>query len=337
MKYYLDKNLNRIVYYVIKKPCPMNDKMKLLVTSYRHPDLDGTACTFGYAEFLRKNGKDVVAAVFGKPYREAQFVLDKFNIPALEDAEEVVNTVDGIIIVDTSELLGLPDKIQPEKVVEIIDHRKIHEAHKFPNAKAQIELVGSAATLIAEKFYNNKTTISPESSVLLFSAIVSNTINFQANVTTERDHKMANWLKTKFSLPSDYVHEMFSCKSQFKKSLKETIIDDFATFNFNNHHLGIAQLEIINVGKFVRENSIKIKKILEELKKEKSLDLVFLTCIDLDKAFNQIVVIDEDTQKLLEQVLKVKFENGVTKRDGILMRKEIIPLIKEVLEAGKLS
>lgn len=315
----------------------MDNKMKLLVTPYKNPDLDGTACAFGYAEFLRKNGKDVVAAVFGKPHREAQFVLDKFNIPALEDAEKVVNNVEGIIIVDASDLRGLSDKIQPDKVVEIIDHRKIHEAHKFLNAKAQIELVGSAATLIAEKFYNNKTTISPESAELLFSAIVSNTINFQANVTTERDHKMADWLKTKFSLPKNYVHEMFSDKSQFKKSLKETIIDDFATYNFNNRNLGIAQLEIINVEDFIRENLVELREILEELKKEKTLDLIFLTCIDLEKAFNEIVVIDVDTQKFVEQALKVKFEDGVTKRDRILMRKEIVPLIKEVLETSKLS
>jgi len=130
---------------------------------------------------------------------------------------------------------------------------------------------------------------------------------------------------------------MFSDKSQFKKSLKETFIDDFATFHFNNHHLGIVQLEIINVNKFMRENLVKIKKILEELKKEKSLEIVFLTCIDLEKAFNEIVVIDEETQKFVEQALNVKFKDGVTKRDGILMRKEIVPLIKEVLKTGKLS
>jgi manganese-dependent inorganic pyrophosphatase len=311
--------------------------MRHLVTPYKNPDLDGTACAFGYAEFLRKNGKDVVAAVFGKPHREAQFVLDKFNIPALENAEKVVNNVDGIIIVDASDLRGLSEKIQPEKVVEIIDHRKIHEADKFPNATAQIELVGSAATLIAEKFYNNKTSISSGSSALLFSAIISNTINFQASVTTERDYKMADWLKTRFSLPKYYIHEMFSDKSQFKKSLKETIIDDFATFNFNNHDLAIAQLEIINVEDFIRENLVELRKILEELKKEKTLDLIFLTCIDLEKAFNEIVVIDDNTQKFVEQALKVKFEHSVTKRDGILMRKEIVPLIKDVLEMNKRS
>jgi manganese-dependent inorganic pyrophosphatase len=309
--------------------------MRLLVTSYTNPDLDGTACAFGYAEFLRKKGKDAVAAIFGKPHIEAQFVLDKFDIPALKNAEEVINNVEGIIIVDTSDPCVLSNKIKPEKVIEVIDHRKIHEAHKFPNAKVQIELVGSAATLIAEKFYNSKTPISHESAALLFSAIVSNTINFQANVTTERDYKMANWLKTKFPLPKNYVHEMFSYKSQFKKPLKEIFIDDFTTFNFNNHNLGIAQLEIINVKDFIQENLVKIKKILEELKKEKSLDYIFLTCVDLEEAFNEIVVIDDNTQKLVEQALEVNFRNGIAKRKGIIMRKEIVPLIKEVLETRR--
>ncbi len=311
--------------------------MKLLVTSYKDPDLDGTACAFGYAEFLRKNGKDVVATVFGKTHREARFVFDKFNIPALENAEDVVNNVDGIIIVDASDLRCISDKIEPGKVIEIIDHRKIHEAHKFPNAKAQIELVGSAATLIAEKFYSNKTTISQESAALLFSAIVSHTINFQANVTTERDHKMADWLKTKFSLPQNYVHEMFFCKSEFRKSLKETFIEDFAMFCFNKHFIGIAQLEIINVNGFIRKNLLEIKSTLLELKREKKLDFIFSTCIDLEKAFNKIVVIDEKTRSLIEQALVVKFRNGVARRDGILMRKEIVPVIKEILDAGKLS
>ena len=62
-----------------------------------------------------------------------------------------------------------------------------------------------------------------------------------------------------------------------------------------------------------------------------------MTCIDLETAFNQIIVVDESTENLIKKVLKVIFKNGVTKRDGILMRKEIVPLIKEVLETSKFS
>src|SRR3989344_3305836 len=157
----------------------------ILITSYKNPDLDGTACTFAYTEYLQKNGKNVVAAVFGTPSREAQFVFKTFKILPLKNAEKIIGKVKDIILVEASDTSGISWKIDPTKVIEIIDHRKIHEAHKFFNAKTQIELVGSAATLIAEKFHNNKTTITSESASLLYSAIISNTINFQAKVTTK--------------------------------------------------------------------------------------------------------------------------------------------------------
>ena len=306
--------------------------MKTLVTSYTNPDLDGTACAFAYTEFLQKTGKNAQTALFGSPHREAQFVMEKFNIPDFKNAEDFIDDVDGIVLVDASDLNGISDKIKPEKVTEIIDHRKIHEAHKFPNAKAQIELVGSAATLIAEKFYSNNIEVSKESAALLYSAIVSNTINFKANVTTDRDVKMAKWLKTKVTIPENYIHEMFSNKSQFKKSLEETLIDDFATFKLNNINLGIAQLEMVGVDEFINDNTDEIKKNLEKLKKEKSLNLIFFTCIDLENGFNKIVVIDEKSQKIVEKALKVKFNDMITRRESILMRKEMVPLMKKVLE-----
>lgn len=306
------------------------DKIKLLVTPYMDPDLDGTACAYGYVEYLCKNGRDAIAGIFGTPYREAQFVMNKFNIPKFVDANSIIGQVDKIIIVDASDTRGLSKRVDPKKVIEVIDHRKINDADSFPNAIKQIEMVGSAATLIAEKFHQNGTEISLESAALLFSAIVSNTINFRANVTTDRDHKMANWCKKQFPLQEGYVHEMFSDKSKFEGSLKDKLI--FATFNFNNRDLGIAQLEIINAEDFVRNNLGEIKKILAEKKVEKSLDSALLTCIDLENAFNIIIVSDNETKKLIEQALSMEFENEVGKKNGILMRKEIVPLIKKTLE-----
>lgn len=310
--------------------------MKILITSYKNPDLDGVACTYAYTEFLYATCKDVVGAISGSPHIEAQFVLDKFNIPSLENAEKIINNIEQIILVDTSDIKSLSDQIQSHKVIEIIDHRKVNEANKFPNAKIQIDLVGAASTLIAEKFYNSQVRISPESAALLFSAIISNTINFKANTTTPRDRKMANWLKTKFSFPKNYVKEMFTYKSKFKKNLRETITDEFVIFNFKGLCLGIAQLEIINVDEFTKFNIIEIKKILKELKKEKSLDFIFLTCIDLEKAFNTIIIIDDATSNLLSQILKVNFENGIARRNGIIMRKEITPLIQDLDDNIKL-
>ena len=227
---------------------------------------------------------------------------------------------------------GISSSIHTDQVVEIIDHRKINQANMFPNAKVQVELVGSAATLIAEKYFNQHIPISEESAILLYSAIISNTINFQANVTTERDKKMANWLNSKLDLPHDYIHSMFADKSILNEPLREVFEHDFATFTFSNKHIGIMQLEIINVDEFINSKLEEIKKVLSEMKDEKKLEYIFLTAIDLEKATNTFLIIDLETQKLLEKALEVTFQRDIAHKSGIMMRKTITPLVKHVLE-----
>lgn len=308
--------------------------MKTLVTAYSNPDLDGTACAIAYTEYLQKKGNiDAICALFGTAHREAQFVFRTFNIPVPQSAESILTPDMHVIILDASDLRGISDKINPLQVVEIIDHRKIHSADSFPNAKVQIELVGSAATLVAEKFYFDKFEISPTSAALLHSAIISNTVNFQANVTTDRDKVMAEWLHTKFALPQNYIRTMFADKSRFVKPLKETIEDDFASFVFANKQVGIAQLEIVEVEKFIQNSRQELEESLQKLKQERSLDYIFLTAIDLVRATNTFFVVDSASQELVSKAVNVVFNNNTAVRQGIMMRKTIAPLIKEVLES----
>ncbi len=303
---------------------------RVLVTGYNTLDLDGSSCAFSYAELLRKQGKEATAGIFETLKKEAEFVFKRFNIPPLEDANKLVKNSD-IILVDASDL-KISGKIKPEQVIEIIDHRKVHEANKFPNAKVQIEFVGAAATIVAEKFYNARIEPSKESAILLYSAIISNTIKFQTNVTTERDRKMADWLKSKIELPKDYVHKLFAAKSEFDKPLKEIFMDYFASPTFGKTRFGIVQLEIVEVEKFVSKNMKQIEKTLEQIKKEKNLDKIFLTCIDIEKGFNIFVAFGEDVKKVIEKVLSVKFEGNMAKRKSIIMRKEMVPILKEHTE-----
>lgn len=307
--------------------------IKTLVTSYSNPDLDGSACSFAYAEFLKKSSNiNVIAGIFGKIHREALFVFNKFSIPKMQDADKLRNLENyNFVLVDASDLKGISRRVIPNKVIEVIDHRKINDSYMFQNSKVQIELVGSAATLIAEKFYNEKIDISKESSVLLYSAIISNTINFKANVTTDRDRNMASFLKSKLDLPKDYAHDMFYFKSRFSTSLKETIIHDFAYFSFSDKSIGIAQLEIVDVDKFIKENLSELNSILKNLKEDRKFDFIFLSCIDIESGFNVFLVIDDNSKSLVEDSLSVKFDNNLCKRPGIIMRKEITPKLKDFL------
>lgn len=291
--------------------------------------MDGTACVFAYAEFLNKKGIDAISGIFGLPHREARYILDKLNIK-INRLKLLPESYENIILMDASDLEALPKQIKPDQVIEIIDHRKTNEKEKFANAKIQIELVGACATLIAEKFKQNNTLISKNSARLLYAAIFSNTDNFKG-IVTDRDKNMVAWLNKQADLPSDFIHEMFLAKSNITEPLNEILIQDFKAFDFNKK-VGIAQLEIIDTNKFIKNNLSEISKILTKIQKEKSLDYIFLNGIDLEGAGNTFVAVNDIDKKLLESILDIKFTDNLATSDHIIMRKEIAPLIKKNLE-----
>lgn len=306
----------------------------VLVTAYVNPDLDGTAGAIAYAEFLNATGREAVAGVFGVPHDEAKYVLDRFHIPY----PRTINSCEGfdeVILVDASELAGLEGKIPPERVVEIIDHRKIHEGDKFPNAKLQIELVGAAVTLVGEKFMAGDTPISKASAILLEAGIISNTLNFKSGTTTERDRRASTWLNKISGLPPEFANDMFRMKSDLSgEKLEERTRGDFALFSIGGKAVGIAQLEMLGGEKLIAERKEEILAILHNLKREHDLDHIFLTLIELEADCNLILADDPDTQALLGKALGVSFVGSLAKRDGLIMRKQVVPLLKEILEAG---
>ena len=170
--------------------------MKKIVTSYYGPDLDGVASMFAYAEYLRNKGEDAYYYINGKPKEEVKIVCDIFNIElnSLKRWEKPSEAV----LVDLNNVSRL-DFIKPEEVVDIIDHHVKTDGCKLCiNAKVQIELLGAAATLVAERFKNENIKISRESAILLYYGIISNSINLKAKTTKRKDIEIAQWLKSNF-------------------------------------------------------------------------------------------------------------------------------------------
>ncbi len=305
---------------------------KLLVTSYVNPDIDGVAGIFAYSEFLEKTGRNNIIGVMGELHDEAKYVLDRFNF---EYPAVILNSkdFDEVVLIDTSDLNGVEGNIELEKVVEIIDHRKIHEADKFPNAKVQIELVDSVATLIAEKFMEKKIEISQKSAILLLTAVISNTSNFKGGVTTDRDKKIAEYLNKIAKLPDNFWKELFEAKSDLSgEKLINRITGDLALYNIANKKFGIAQIEMIGVEKLMRERIDEIIEIINKVKDEESLDFIFLSAIDLEKEKTYLISDDKNTKDLVKKILNVSFEDNLAQKEGIIMRKQISPLLKEELE-----
>lgn len=306
--------------------------MKTLITAYETPDLDGTASAFAYNELKNRLGEETVWGVFGKPHLEVDFVFDHLNRTA-QPAEAFMGQAENIILVDASDTRGISGLININKVIELVDHRAVNEADKFVNAKAQIEIVGACATLIAEKFIEQKVEPSKEAATMLFLAIVSNTINFKAKVTTDRDRKAAEYLKEISKVDDELIHQMFAYKSKLSGTIKDILEDKIYHDQISGSKVSIFQLEICGVDDFIRKNFDEITDAMLDIKMEQGFDWVLLTCVDLDKAENTFVVVSEEAEELLESVLKIRFEKNIAHLPDIIMRKELIPLIKNYLES----
>jgi manganese-dependent inorganic pyrophosphatase len=302
---------------------------KILITSYISPDLDGTACALAYCEYMNEFEDIYESAFMGEVHEEALFVIDYFSLDKPIITTETVDC-EKIILVDASELSVLEGRVDAAKVIEIIDHRKNNEAGKFINAKIQIELVGSAATLITEKFILDNKKISKSSAILLLCAIISNALNFKNTITTTRDVEAAKWLEKFVELPEDFWKLQFSAKSNVNgNKLSEKIDADFATFDIGNLKIGVGQLELFKAEEIISARSEEIFAILQNLKLEMNLDYVFISFLELENPKNYILCDNVFLQDKLEKSLNIKFIENKSIREIPLMRKQIIPLLKE--------
>ena len=306
--------------------------MQIITTTYKGPDLDGYGCSFAYAEFLRSQGKDAEVHIWGTPHVEVQWLIKTFKLSCAQGSTD--DTTADVVLLDASNPDILPSPLKPEQVTEIIDHRKIHAADQFPNAKVQIELVGAAATLVAGRFKQAGIEPSKESAMFLYGGILSNTHNF-TGLTTDRDREMAGWLKHMAEAPDDLAHQMFLAKSDLSGSrLRDTLFGDLKTLHLNGTSVTIAQLEIIGVDDLLAKRNDEIKTILSEIQNHEKAEYTFLNMIDLDTSISKILCLDAKTKDLLKELPDSVWNDLLGTSPTFTLRKQLSIWILDRLRGG---
>jgi len=303
----------------------------IIITSYNSPDLDGIACIIAYSELLKNQGKEVIATYYGDLGLEVDFVKKFTNYFPVEKHEGNYGFDDQFILVDTADPDAIESTILPENVIEIFDHRQLVFLDKFVNSKNKIELIGSCATLISEEFQKKNLKPSVNTAIYLYSAIISNTINFKNSVTTQRDKDAVSWLEGFFALPNDYIKRMFGSKSSITtNNLYQVLNQDFAVKTIGDKKIGIVQLEIVDLEVTIAKLNGELISVLNRFKKESNLDYIFFTGIDIYEGFNIFYTIDSESNELFSKALGIpKLKIGY-KTDSIIMRKQIWPKLESM-------
>jgi inorganic pyrophosphatase/exopolyphosphatase len=111
----------------------------------------------------------------------------------------------------------------------------------FRNIQIQNDKIGAAATIIVERFLENKIVMSYKTAKLSYLAIASNTLNFKSNNTTKRDIDAFDYLQSEFKFDSKLIHDMFIYKSQFSDIKKHF----FPETRFNKNIINYTQIEMV--------------------------------------------------------------------------------------------
>lgn len=152
-------------------------------------DIDAFACIVAYVELLTLEDKQAEAVIPGilnssipaELRKLGSFIASPTNINA------------AVVLVDISDPTHVSSFVRPELVREVYDHHLGFDNYwrERIEQNVHIEFIGACATLIWEEFVkrNFEIQITKNSATLLAAAIVSNTLNFNASMTSERDRQ----------------------------------------------------------------------------------------------------------------------------------------------------
>ena len=294
--------------------------MLVLTVGKTYIDIDGYASCIAYRELLKMQGIDSKFVSNSElnysitdNLKSLPFYIDKYN----------VKPTDKFIIIDLSNKQYFPEFVKEKDIIEIIDHHSGYEEYwkEKLGDKAIIEPIGSVATIIVEKYEELKLLhkMNLDVAKLLMSAILDNTLNFTAEITTIRDKNAYKKLEEITGL-KDYKSLYFNnCQEYVEMNLEEAIKNDIKFLNSEiNLPKVIGQLTVWNAESLFN-NKKEIIKIMNSFGDEWILNV-----ISLDNNTSYIMCSNEDIKNKIKLILKCNSDDNLVITLPAILRKEIM-------------
>lgn len=299
--------------------------MIIVTSGYPYIDIDAYAGCIAYAELLNLMGQPS-RAVSSAPLNES-ITAEVLSWQAPLETSYIPSNQDYYVMIDLSDPKFFEKFATPERVSEVIDHHPGFESYwrEKLGDKAQIETIGSVATIIFERWQaaGLVAKMSRTSARLLLTAILDNTLNFGAAVTHERDNVAYQALLGPAGLPTDWAKRYFN-------DMQQVILADLPSALANDtKHLAFKTFpEKVTIGQLVVWDGQKILDSQKELIKTSLAhhsDSWFLNLVSIVDKQSFFVCSDHRVQAWLGNLLGVgSFKKGIAIANRLWLRKEII-------------
>jgi len=312
--------------------------MRIFIIGHKSPDLDCISSTVEYSEFLKKIGRyedaEFVPTRAGEPNNETIHIFKKFNVemPVLID-EQQIDPEDKFILVDHNEESQRSEKIDPEKIIEIVDHHKLNLSFTTP-LRIDIRPLGSTSTIIYELFEMLSLIPSDNVSHLIMASILSDTVGLKSSTTTGLDVTFVKNLSKKLDVNIEKLtFDIFKAKSDLTELFAKQIVNkDFKVFDFSGKKVFIGQVETVEPDEVLKDKTNLIKA-LEEAKVEQGTSQAYLFVTDILKVNSYAIFTTKEEQEIIEKAFTTQGKDWVADiGPKISRKKDIAPEIERVLK-----
>ncbi len=306
---------------------------KKYVIGHRNPDIDSVASAIVYASYLQKKKEKVTSAVVGEIKKETIVILDKFKEKYPLSIKNHKKNCKYYLVDHNSLEQSLPG-IKQEDIIGFVDHHQLAGIKTLEPIFCRCEPLGSTSTIIYKMFNESNFKLTKNQAGLIISGIISDTLKFTSPTTTKQDKEIAFLLSKDYNIDiNKLAQDIFKVKSDISgKKTKNIVLDDYKEYNFTKAKIGFGTHETTCVTA-VNEIKDRLFKEIIKIKKQKSIDLIFFTVIDIFKKECYLYLVSEKETEIAKKAFEFKeIKDNVMIIPGVTSRKkQIIPPLFKIL------
>jgi manganese-dependent inorganic pyrophosphatase len=259
----------------------------------------------------------------------AAIVVDGGGVPVglVTRAELVHHAPRRVLLVDHGEQAQSVPGVEEALVMEILDHHNIGSIETRQPVAATFDPVGSTATLVIERFRAAGREPRRPTATMLLAAILSDTVVLSSPTTTERDHRVVDYLEELLQLDArEFGQEMFEASSDVGDvPAAEIIRRDVKEYEVRpGKTVSIAQIE--TVGQVLIGRRAELLEEMEAARGRRGDAVYALMVTDIVEKGTDLLVAGD--RAALERAFDAEAVDGVIDLPGVMSRKkQVVPAV----------
>ena len=316
------------------------------VYGHKVPDVDAACSSLSYAKLMRALGYNCKAKVSSPINRETQYIAQRFGFDVPELKTDVAAGT-RLILTDHTDYAQCVDGAKEAKILQKIDHHVEGDIKDSGIPFVRREMIGSTCTIIYECYNELGIAIDDETAKILLAGLLSDTRNLAKSSTQHEDSVAWTALVAQLKLENEVAEisrQMTEAANNYDGMSDSAIfVSDYKDYEIGGKAIGIGSLECKadKIEDFIN----RMLAVMPTVMRDNHRDMLFAKIdilvpnpdeSDPDTPYVEdglyFIYYGEGTQAVAETIFGPSIRDGVTQSKEHLSRKQIVPLIMEILQ-----